>query len=73
MREKEERLFVQKTQRQEDTRQNKLPLPLLSLLLQIFFNVNFSTRYLQATLPSTLSVTYNFLFIFFDRKFYCFL
>ena len=34
---KVEHLFAQKTQRQ-----NKLPLPLLSLLLQILFNVNFS-------------------------------
>ena len=42
MHEKVEHLFAQKTQRQEDIRQNKLPLPLLSLLLQILFNVNFS-------------------------------
>ena len=43
MHEKVKHLFAQKTQRQED-RQNKLPLPLLSLLLQILFNVNFSIR-----------------------------
>ena len=37
MHEKVEHLSSQKTQRQ-----NKLALPLLSLLLQILFNVNFS-------------------------------
>ena len=37
MHEKVEHLFAQRTQRQ-----NKLPLTLLSLLLQILFNVNFS-------------------------------
>ena len=42
MHEKIEHLFAQKTQRHEDIRQNKLSLPLLSLLLQILFNVNFS-------------------------------
>ena len=42
MDEKVEHLFAQKTLRQEDIRQNKLPLPLLSLLLQILFNVNFN-------------------------------
>ena len=36
MHEKLERLFAQKSQRQ-----NKLPLPLLSLLPQILFNVKF--------------------------------
>ena len=45
MHEKVEHLFAQKTQRQEDIRQNKLPLPLLSLFLQIIFNANFSKRY----------------------------
>ena len=39
MHEKVKHLFAQKTQRQ-----NKLPLPLLSLLLQILFNVNFNIR-----------------------------
>ena len=39
MHEKVEHLFAVKTQRQ-----NKLPLPLLSLLLQIFFNVKFSIQ-----------------------------
>ena len=39
MHEKLEHPFVQKTQRQ-----NKLPLTLLSLLLQILFNVNFSIQ-----------------------------
>ena len=39
MHEKVEQIFAQKTQRQ-----NKLPLSLLSLLLQILFNVNFSIR-----------------------------
>ena len=37
MHEKVEHVFAQNTQRQ-----NKLLLPLLSLLLQILFNVNFS-------------------------------
>ena len=37
MHEKVEHLFAQKTQRE-----NKLPLPLLSLLLQILFNVSLS-------------------------------
>ena len=41
---KVEHLFAQKTQIQEDIRQNKLPLPLLSLLLQILFSVNFSIQ-----------------------------
>ena len=36
MHEKVKHLFTQKTQIQ-----NKLPLPLLSLILQILFNVNF--------------------------------
>ena len=39
MHEKVEDLFTQKSQRQ-----NKLPLPLLSLPLHILFNVNFSVR-----------------------------
>ena len=39
MHEKVEHVFAQKTQRQ-----NKLPLPLLNLLLQILFNVNFSIQ-----------------------------
>ena len=34
MHEKVGDIFAQKTQRQEDIRQNQLPLPLLSLLLQ---------------------------------------
>ena len=37
-----EHLFAQKTQRQEEIIQNKLLPQLLSLLLQILFNVNFS-------------------------------
>ena len=37
MHEKVEHLLAQKNQRQEDIRQNKLPL------LQILFNVNFSS------------------------------
>ena len=41
MYEKLEHLFAQKAQRQ-----NKLPLPLLDLLLQILFNVNFSIQML---------------------------
>ena len=44
MHEKVEHLFAQKTERQENTRQNKLPISLLSLLLQILFNVNFSIQ-----------------------------
>ena len=44
MHEKVKHLFAQKTQRQ-----NKLPLPLLSLLLQILFNVNLVSGYLQET------------------------
>ena len=39
MHEKVKYLFAQKTQRQ-----NKLPLTLLRLLLQIIFNINFSIR-----------------------------
>ena len=39
---KVEHLFAQKTQRQEEIIQNKLLPQLLSLLLQILFNVNFS-------------------------------
>ena len=39
MHEKVEHLFALKAQRQ-----NKLPLPLLSLLFQILFNVNFSIK-----------------------------
>ena len=45
MHEKVEQLFPQKIQRQ-----NKLPLPLLNLLLQILFNLNFSIWISQATL-----------------------
>ena len=44
MHEKVEHLFAQKTERQENIRQNKLPISLLSLLLQILFNVNFSIQ-----------------------------
>ena len=44
MHEKLEYLLAQKTERQEEIRQNKLPLQLLSLLPQILFNVNFSIR-----------------------------
>ena len=63
MHEKVEHLFAQKTQRQEDIRQNKLPRPLLSLLGQILFNVR----------SITLIVTFKFLFIFFDHNFNYFL
>ena len=42
MHKKVEHLFAQKTPRQDDIRQNKLPRPLLSLLPQILFNVIFS-------------------------------
>ena len=68
---KVEHLFAQK---QEGIRQNKLPAPLLILLLQIIFSVNFSIRYiylvyLQATTSITLIVTFNFLLIFFDIYF----
>ena len=42
MHEKFEHLLAPKTQRQEDVRQNKLPFPLLSFLLQILLNVKFS-------------------------------
>ena len=44
MHKKVEHLFAQKIQRQDDIRQNKLPLPLLSLLFQILFNVDFSIQ-----------------------------
>ena len=44
MHEKVEHLFAQKTQKQEGIRQKRLHLPLLSLLLQILFNVNFSIQ-----------------------------
>ena len=45
MHEKLKHLFAQKPQRQ-----NKLPLPLLDLLLQIIFNINFSIRIFAITL-----------------------
>ena len=45
MHEKVEHLFAQRTQRQ-----NKLPAPLLSLLLEILFNVNFSIGIFLRTL-----------------------
>ena len=71
MHKKVEHLFAQKIQRQDDIRQNKLPLPLLSLLFQILFNVDFSIHiYIKALLSRTLSVTFSSLFIFFDRNFY---
>ena len=41
MHEKVEHLFAQKTQKQEDIRQNKIHLPLLSLLIQISFQCKF--------------------------------
>ena len=44
MHKKVEHLFAQKIQRQDDIRQNELPLPLLSLLFQILFNVDFSIQ-----------------------------
>ena len=65
MHEKVKHLFPQKTQRQEDIRQDKLLLPLSRYLLL--------SRYLQATLSRTLTVTFNFLFILFDCNFYYFL
>ena len=46
MHEKVEQLSAQKTQRQ-----NKLPLPLLSLL-QILFNVNFSIRIITSNITN---------------------
>ena len=64
MQEKVEHLFAQNTQRQ-----NKLPLSLLSLLLQILFNINLSIQ----IFAKTIIVTFNFLFILFDRNFYYFL
>ena len=68
MHQKVDYLFTQKTQRE-----NKLPLPQLRLLFQILFNINFSTRYLQAKLSRNLTVTFNFMFIFFHFNFYYFL
>ena len=44
MHKKVEHLFAQKIQRQDDIRQNELPLPLLSLHFQILFNVDFSIQ-----------------------------
>ena len=44
MHEKAKQLFTQKTQRQEEIRQNKLPLQLSSLLLQILVNANFNIQ-----------------------------
>ena len=44
MNERVEHLFSQKTKKQENIRQNKLPHPLLNILLQILFNVNFSSQ-----------------------------
>ena len=73
MHEKVNHLFTQKTQRQADIRQNKCPLALSRLLLQIFFNVIFCFQIFRSHMSTTLSVTFNFLFIFFDRKFYYFL
>ena len=48
MHEKVENLFAKKTQRYEDIRQNKLLLKLLSLLLQIVFNVNSSIQIIKS-------------------------
>ena len=48
MPEKVENLFAKKTQRYEDIRQNKLLLKLLSLLLQIVFNVNSSIQIIKS-------------------------
>ena len=42
MHEKVKHLFAQINQRQEEIRQNKFPLQLLSLLLPILLNVSFS-------------------------------
>ena len=50
MHEKVEHLFAQKTQKQ-----NKLPLPLLSLLLQILFNVNFKTQMFAINIVNNFS------------------
>ena len=60
MHEKVEYLFVQKTQGQ-----NKLHPPLLTILLQILFNLNFSIRIFAIT----LIITFNFLFILFNFLF----
>ena len=61
MHEKVEYIFALKSQRQEH-RQNKLPLPLLSLLLHILFNVNFSIWIFTSNIVNN-----------FDRNFYDFL
>ena len=53
MHEKVKHLFGQKTQRQ-----NKLPLPLLSLLLQILFNVNFNIRIFELNFSEVTLVMY---------------
>ena len=63
MHEKAKQLFTQKTQRQEEIRQNKLPLQLSSL----------DPEYLNSTVSRTLIVTFNFLFFIFDCHFYYFL
>ena len=45
MHEKVNHLFTQNTQRQADIRQNKLPLPVLSLLLRFPCTQEYFTKY----------------------------
>ena len=66
MHEKAKQLFTQKTQRQEEIRQNKLPLQLSSLDPEY-------PEYLNSIVSRTLIVTFNFLFFIFDCHFYYFL
>ena len=61
MHEKVEHLFAQKTQRQGGIRQNKLPLPLLCLLLQILFNVNFSICIFTSNISENFNDNFSFL------------
>ena len=68
MHEKVEHLFTQKPQIQ-----NKLLLPLLSLLLQILFNVHFSIQTITSNIINKFNRFFNSLFIFFDRNFRNFL
>ena len=52
MHEKVEHLFAQKTKRQ-----NKLPFPLLSLLLQILFNVRYSLHLFSCSFSFNITFT----------------
>ena len=51
MHEKVEHLFAQKTQRE-----NKLPLPLLTLLHQILFNVNLRIQIFTSNIMNTSQI-----------------